>query len=206
MADIQPQEVIDGLQKFNRGFKEVRHIIEEMSNEQLVELYQQAKEISNISWLIRVVVLGTAKSRAVRGDGALASIAKEFGIGIRLAQLDVSVYEAFIRDKPDFEPLLPAIFYQIASSLPNPEEAFELAVEQRANNPAWPISAFKRLVEGKPSKEPAGKGLFILVPCEAGITLQTFANEAGLDDNGITELHGKVSLYSIAGHLYAQVQ
>lgn len=202
---VQPEQAIETLQLFNDTFKNIRKEIEAMTDDQLIETYEKARQIANVSWLIRVLVLGTAKGRAVRGDGVLRSLAQAFDIGVRMAQLDVAVYEAFVRDNPEFEPTLPAIFYQIAVGTGNPKESIELAVQMRAENPGVPASAFKRLVDGKAPKEPHEGGLYIMIKCDAELTLTDFVEEASADGEGITELYGRTKLYSIAGKLYAEI-
>jgi hypothetical protein len=204
VREIQPEEVIDAIQKFNQGFRFVRKQVEEMDDDQLVELYRQAQGIANVSWLIRCLVIGTAKSRAVRGDGAIKSIAGAFGIGVRAAELDVLVYETFIRDNPDFEPQLPATFYQLAATTADPEETLALAVEKRAENPRLPASAFKRIVDGKDERQAAPKGLFLLIPVDAG-TIQDLQEEVQLDEGGFMELYGRTKLYSVDGKIYAEL-
>lgn len=192
--------LLDTLRRFTDSFKSARHYIEEMDDEALIELYQQAKEISNVSWLIRAIVIGTAKSRAKRGDGAIKSIAQAFDIGVRMAEIDIQIYENFIRDNPEFEPVLPANFYNAALKANDPKTAIDYAVERRIENPAWPASEFARYVKGDMPKEPAPKGCFLLTPIsKAELDLMRMENEE-------TVLFAKLSLSSIGGSLYAEIK
>lgn len=192
--------VLDTLRRFTENFRDVRHRIEEMEDEALIELYQQAKEISNISWLIRAIVIGTAKGRSRKGDGMVASIANQFGIGVRMAELDIQIYENFIKNNPEFEPVLPANFYTTALKAGDPQRAIEYAVERRSENPAWPASDFGRYVKGEMPKEPAPRGHYLLTP----------VSKADLDimkmDEKETDLFGKISLVSLGGSLYAEIK
>ena len=206
VVKVEPQEVLDGLQKFNQGFRHLRTSIEAMDDEQLILLYEQAKEMGQISWFIRCLVIGTAKGKAVKGDGQLIALAKEFGIGVRMAELDVAVYNAFIRDDPDFEPQLPAAFYQIAATQENPKESIELAVSMKAENPKYPSTEFKRLTDGKIQKERGAPGTYLLVGVGAGITVETLEEEARMDGGGLTELYGRLHLVSISGRTYLEVK
>lgn len=206
LAIVEPQEVIDGLQKFNRGFRYLRSSIEAMNDEQLIELYEQAKEVGQISWFIRCLVIGTAKSRSIRGDGIVTALAKEFGIGVRMAEIDIATYNAFIRDNPDFEPKLPAAFYQIAATTTNPAESVALAEQMRAENPKYPSTEFKRLTDGRTQRQKAPVGTYLLVGVGDGVSVETLSEEATTDGGGLTELFGRVRLVSINGRTYVEVK
>lgn len=204
MAENEAGEIIHALQRFSTGFKGIRSKIESMSDDELVELYERAKEISNVSWLIRCIILGTAHQRAIKGDRTLVELAETFGIGRRMAELDVQVYNTFIRENLDFEPLLPAAFYQLACRQPDPESAIILALEKKAEKPKFTSSEFGRMLKGEVPKEPLGPGTYLLVPSEVG--LEILAHEAGLDGMaGVTELHARSKFFSIAGHSYVEV-
>jgi len=204
-VEVSPTTILETLTKFNLGFKHLRKYINEMTDEQLVELYNQAKELGNISWLMRCMAIGVAKSRVGWGDvtKVMASIANTFGIGIRMAQLDVQVYETFIKDNPDFEPELPANFYQIAAISSNPKVALQMALEKRAEIPSFPASAFRAMLKGEINKEAAPKGTFMLVPVDT--PLDIVKEEKRLDGEGCTQLYGRIKLYSIGGNLYTEI-
>jgi hypothetical protein len=174
-----------------------------MGDEELIELYDRAKDVANLSWFIRACVLGTAKGRAKWGDGLIPALGKEFGIGRRAAELDVQVYEVFIKNNPDFEPVLPAIFYQMACRTENPFESINIALEERAQMPTYTATAFLRKLRGAEPREPAPKGFFMLVPMD--VNRDIIEHEAGLDDGGSTELYGRSKMYSIAGQTYVEV-
>lgn len=203
---VTPQELLDTLHKFNMGFRYVRAYIEEMSDEQLIELYEKAKELNNISWLLRCMVLGVANHRAGHGDKTkiVESIAKTFGIMPRMAYLDIQVYETFIKDNPDFEPLLPPMFYQIAASMPHPNRAIEIALEKKAEMPTFPASAFKALLKGEVRRERIPKGAYMMVPIDTPLSVVIAENR--LDEEGITPLYGGIKVLSIGGNLYAEVK
>lgn len=204
MADNEAGEIIHALQKFTSGFKGIRSKIESMNDDELVELYERAKEISNVSWLIRCIILGIAHDRALRGDNTVSELAATFGIGKRMAELDIQVYETFIKENKDFEPLLPAAFYQLAARTDNPEEAIGIALEQKAQYPKYTSTEFGRLLKGHAPKERAAPGFYILVPSHT--PLKEIVQEAGLDESGVSEMYGKVRLYSIGGNSYAEIQ
>lgn len=193
-------EFLDVIRKFTESFKAAREIIKSMDDDSLIELYQQAKEISNVSWLIRAIVIGTAKSRARRGEGVVKSLAKEFGIGVRMAELDIQIYENFIRDNPDFEPVLPANFYTAALKAKDPQEAINYAVERRMDNPGWPALEFTRYVKGEMPKEKAPDGYYLLTPISRGeMDLMRLDEEE-------TDLYAKISLISLGGSIYAEIK
>jgi hypothetical protein len=193
--------ILDTLRKFTGEFKLVRHQIANMDDDALIELYQQSKEISDVAWLIRAITIGTAKSRAQRGDGVVKSLAQAFGIGVRMAELDIQVYETYIKDNPDFEPVLPPVFYQKAIKASDPNKAIDFALEKRMANPAWPASDFERYVKGDMPREPAPKGFYSLmrVPEDEIDELKFYTEHT-------TVLFGKVSLSSIGGNLYAEIK
>lgn len=194
-------EILYVLEKFTGEFKSIRHRIIDMDDEELVALYQQAKEISNVSWLIRAIVMGTAKERSKRGDGVIKSLAREFGIGQRMAEMDIKIYETFIKNNPDFEPELPPIFYLHALKAPDPDAAIDFAVEQRTQIPGWPSSDFNRYVKGEMQREPAPRGYYLLTPVsKADLELTKIDNGEG------TDLYGKVEITSIGGSLYCEVK
>lgn len=203
---MTPSEVIDLLQRFATGFRNIRPQIERMSEDELIELYQKATEITNVSWLVRCIILGVAHDKSVRGDGSVKSIAQAFGIGKRMAEIDIKVYNTFIRDNPDFEPTLPAAFYQIASRSEDPDGAIDLAMELRAQNPAYPSTAFGRDIRGAAPKEPAPAGVYALVRVSEGETIQTLRLVAENEGGGTTPLYGNISLYSINGIIYAEIK
>lgn len=203
MAEITAGVIVDAIQKFNAGFKTIRPQIEAMSDDELIELYKTANEITNVSWLIRCLVLGTAHDRSVRGDKTVVSLAKEFGIGRRMAEIDINVYETFIKNDKDFDAILPAIFYQIASRAERPYDALNVALEKRAEIPNYPAVAFARLLKGHTPKEPMTPGFYMLVPMD--VSKAMLLEEARLDEAGVTELYGRVKLSSIAGHHYAEI-
>jgi hypothetical protein len=203
MADNDAGEIIHALQRFTSGFKGIRSKIESMNDDELIELYDRAKEISNVSWLIRCIILGTAHERAVKGDRTVVELAETFGIGRRMAELDIQVYNTFIKENQDFEPLLPAAFYQLAVRHPNPEGAIGMALEMKAEKPKYTSSEFGRLLKGDMGKEQAEAGFYILVP--SNVSLDALMQEANLDETGTSELHGKTRLYSIGGNLYADI-
>lgn len=204
MANLETSsDVVEVVQSLSRNYKLIRTRIEEMNDDELLELYDRAKDISNLSWYIRCLVLGTAKQRSKRGDGMLPALAKEFGIGRRAAELDVQVYDIFIKDNPDFEPALPAIFYQMACRTESPHESLAIALDEKSRNDAYPASQFARRLKGEDPREPAPKGFFMLVPMDA--TREITEYEAGLNEGGSTELFGRYRLYSIGGNIYAEV-
>jgi hypothetical protein len=196
-------EIIHALQRFSNGFKGIRRQIEEMSDEQLVELYERAKEISNVSWLIRCIILGTAHDRAIKGDKTVVGLAETFGIGRRMAELDIQVYNTFVKPDKDFEPLMPAAFYQLAARQPDPESAISLAIERKTENPKFTSSEFSRLLRGEVPKEPMTPGVYLLVPSDVGIEVLT--HEAGLDESGVTELFARARFLSIGGRNYVEI-
>jgi hypothetical protein len=175
-----------------------------MDDDQLIELYERAKEISNVSWLIRCIIIGIAKGRSTRGDGAVKSIAQTFGIGERMAQIDIQVYDTFVKDNPEFEPLLPASFYQMASHSEEPQAMINLAIEKRSENPRYPASAFSSLVKGNAEKEPMGKGVYLLVRVEDSV--ETLKEQAITNGDGYLELYGKTRLHSIGGSFYMEIK
>jgi hypothetical protein len=191
--------ILDTLRRFTGEFSQVRHQIEDMDDEALIALYQQAKEISDVAWLIRSITIGIAKSRAQRGDGTVKSIAQAFGIGVRMAENDINIYETYIRDNPDFEPRLPPIFYLKAIKAANPNEAIEFALDKRIDNPAWPASDFERYVKGEMLRERARAGWYQMIPVDS--------DKIGLMRmEGETSLYGKIAISSIGGNLYAEVK
>lgn len=204
MANLETSsDVVEVVQSLSRNYKLIRARIEEMNDDELLELYDRAKDISNLSWFIRCLVLGTAKQRSRRGDGLLAALAKEFGIGRRAAELDIQVYDTFIKDNPDFEPALPAIFYQMACRTDAPNDAIALALDEKSRVGAYTASQFARRIRGEEPREPAPKGFYLLVPMD--VSREITEHEAGLDEGGSTELFGRCKLYSIGGNTYAEV-
>lgn len=202
---LAPAEVIDLLQRFSTGFKSIRPQIEQMSEDELIELYERTLEIANVSWLIRCIILGVAHDKAVRGDGSVLAIARAFGIGRRMAEIDIKVYNTFIKDDPNFEPMLPAAFYQLASRAENPDKALDMALELRAQNPAYPITAFQGALKGRIPKERAPAGLYVMVEAGEGETIDTLKMVAENEGGGSTPLYGGVHLYSINGVIYAEI-
>jgi hypothetical protein len=183
-------EIVYALQRFGEGIHGIRGRIEEMDNDQLIAVYQQAKRLGLYTWYIRCLIIGVAKQRAVKGDGALKQIAEIFGIKERMAQTDVQVYETFIKDDPDFDPALPAAYYQFAARATNPQELIQYAIEHRP-----PLAEFARIARGLSPAQESPKGLFRLVLVEEEVP----ASE-------LTPLSGRVHLYSSNGENYARIQ
>jgi hypothetical protein len=187
-------ELIYGLQRFREDFKGIRKRIEGMSDDALIALYEEAKLIGQVSWVVRCIILGTAHGRSSRGDGTVKDLAKSFGIGIRMAEIDIRVYDTFIKNDPDFECILPAHFYQIASRCENPKEAIEYAIEQRYGG-KFTASDFKRTLGGTTAESPAPSGFYELV-----------AVERAPDESERTKLSGSVSIFTVNGQVFAEIK
>jgi hypothetical protein len=188
-------ELIFSLEQFSSGLSGAREKIEAMSDEQLIELYSKLKSLEGVSWVIRCVVLGVAKTRAKRGDGVITSLAVEFGISQRMAQYDIAVYETFIRDNPTFEPVLTPKFYQLALKAENPNGAINYAID-RFTAGRYSAEEFRRTIGGRLPREPFPKGFYRCVPMEAG----------AIDVEERTELHGKFIGITSNGELFVEVQ
>lgn len=197
-------EVIESLQSVSRNFKTIRSAIEKMDDEQLLEIYERTKDISNLAWYIRALVLGVAHERSKRGDGVVVGLAKEFGIGRRMAEIDIAVYYAFIKDNPDFEPQLPAVFYQAAVRTKAPQEAINMALEKKAERPHYPAAAYIRMLKGEPEREKAPPGVYMLIPVDE--SLKVLEEEAKMDGHGVTYLYGSDNYRSIGGRLYVEIR
>ena len=172
-------------------------MLEEMGDEELIELYEHLKEISNISWMVRCCVLGVSKERAVRGDGTIRYLAKEFGIGVRAAQMDIRVYEAFIRGNPDFEAVLPADFYRIALKCPDPKQAIEYAAQKRIEAGHYPAAIFAKEVSGEVIYAKADTGTYRIEKID-GIGIE--------DGENIERLYGRCEIFSLNGVNYVQIK
>lgn len=190
-------ELIYAVQRFREDFKGLRNRIERMSFDALVALHEEAIKVSAISWVVRCIILGVAHQRAKRGDGSILELAKTFGISKRMAEIDIRVYNTFVKDDPDFEPLLPAHFYQIAAQkAENPKEAIHYALEQRYGG-RFTASDFKRACGGETTVQTAPPGLYRMVPLPAGVEI---------DEQERTKLSAGVHLFSVNGELYGEVK
>lgn len=187
---------VDLLRRFAESFKTIRGLIEEMDDTELFEFYEQLKAISNVSWVMRCCVLGIARDKARRGDKMIASLAKSFGIGVRAAQMDIQLYDAFIKDNPDFEPELPADFYHKALKVANPLEAIAYALSRRAETPSYPAQIFAKELRGEIIKEKIQSGYYKLVRVDF---------EGDLEDERM-ELYGRTELFTINGEEYARIR
>ena len=187
-------DLIFALETLQSKFKNIRPLIEGMTDEQLIAAYEQLSAFGNIAWYLRCLVIGIAKDRSKHGDGTVKSIAQAFGISVRMAQIDITVYGTFIKTNPEFNPTLPARFYQLAVKTKDPRQAIEYA-DEMYHSRRYSSAEFERAMAGKMPRTPAEPGLYRLEPSENVV-----------HESEPVELFGHVSLFRQDDILYAKIQ
>jgi hypothetical protein len=121
-----------------------------LTDEQLVELFQQLRAVGKHAWKAQAAVLWEAKQRSVYGDRAWEAMGRSFGIGWRQAYNLSRVWQTFFTDAQgelcsqlQNSPLEEVTWYIVASESQAPQFWLQYAEDQKAVDPSYSVSDLK---------------------------------------------------------------
>lgn len=191
-------ELIHSVDRLTQGLVALRKEVEDMEHDELVALYHSLNEMASTTWYVRCVVVGTAREKAHNAP-SVAELAKEFDVSERMIQIDLNIWDTFIRDDPEFAPQLPLRFYLAAARTEKPKEMIQYALERKAAHGRFSVGEFERVARGEVQGERIPPGKYLLTPVEE--------SGARLVQRG-TKLWGRMEFYSDAetGEIIAEVR
>lgn len=145
----------DGLQKIEDYFGEIGQIIPNLSDSQLIMLYQYLATIGKSAWKAQCAIVSEAQDRAKFGDHAVEEIAQSFGISRAQAFKDAKIYKVFLATGEDFD-LEDKTFFQLALDASAPVEALRYAEEQRQALGKYSTREFMRWIKSSQVSVEAG--------------------------------------------------
>jgi hypothetical protein len=153
-----------------------------LTDEQLVELFQQLRGVDKRTWKAQAAILYEAKQRSIYGDRAWEAMGRSFGIGWRQAYNLARVWQTFFtNDRGQFcnqlqnSALEEVTWYIVASETQMPQYWLHHADDQKAQDPSYSIQDFRDEVrfagagiEGDPNgnREPGKRCRWLRVYCE----------------------------------------
>jgi hypothetical protein len=121
-----------------------------LTDDQLVELFQQLRSVDKGTWKLQAAILYEARQRSVYGDRAWEAMGRSFGIGWRQAYNLARVWQTFFtNDRGEFcnqlqnSALEESTWYVVASETQMPQYWLHYAEDQKAKDPSYSISDFK---------------------------------------------------------------
>ena len=121
-----------------------------LTDEQLVELFQQLRGVDKGTWKAQAAILYEARQRSVYGDRAWEAMGRSFGIGWRQAYNLARVWQIFFtNDSGQFcnqlqnSPLEESTWYVVASETQMPQYWLHFAEDRKASDPGYSIADFK---------------------------------------------------------------
>jgi hypothetical protein len=190
-------EAVNLVTKLGEQFKNLRPSIEQMDYETLQHLYEEAKLITRVVWYIRCLIIGTAAEQSLKGESAIKQLSLDFGISQRQIYYDYSIYKEFMQNDKNFDPILPAKFYQEALKASDPQEAILYAIDQFTATPRYTASIFKRSLTGHLPKEKPPKGLY---------RLEAVQEEMPVEERTEFYLQPSTDLFQVEDNIYLEVK
>ena len=138
-----------------------------LTDEQLVELFHQLRDVNKGAWKAQAAVLWEAKQRSVYGDRAWEAMGRAFGIGWRQAYNLARVWQTFFLDEQgqfciqmQNSTLEEVTWFVVASETEAPQFWLNYAEDQKAFDPGYSIADFKDEIRiaGAAQQHPAGGG------------------------------------------------
>jgi len=173
--DFDPSEYLATFNRLESLIGGAIDLIPYLDDEQLAEAFRGSRSFGKRAWLLQGAILHEAQLRSIYSDGLLASVARQFEIGIRQAEKYALVWRTFFdRGEPSGEgPItknvnVDAIFLEepswyvvAATESPAPHKWLAYAQDRKAENPRYSISDFRSDIQSvhPPSVEnlvPAG--------------------------------------------------
>ncbi len=122
-----------------------------LTDDQLVELFQQLRSVDKGTWKAQAAILYEAKQRSVYGDRAWEAMGRSFGIGWRQAYKLARVWQTFFTNER--RPILQSIakftleevtWYIVARPRPRcPQYWLHYAEDRKAADPGYTISGLQ---------------------------------------------------------------
>jgi hypothetical protein len=143
-------DYIQGINVLEANLEALLPGIPYLTDEQLVEVFQQLRGVGSGAWKAQAAVLWEAKQRSVYGDRAWEAMGRSFGIGWRQAYNLARVWQTFfIDEKGQFciqmqnSSLEEVTWYVVASETDSPLFWLNYAEDQRAFDPGYTVADFK---------------------------------------------------------------
>ncbi len=121
-----------------------------LTDEQLVELFQQLRSVDKQAWKAQASILWEAKQRSVYGDRAWEAIGRTFGVGWRQAYNLARVWQTFFLDEQgqfciqmQNSALEEVTWYVVASESQAPLFWLQYAEDQKAVDPGYTVADLK---------------------------------------------------------------
>jgi len=134
-------------------------LIPYLDDEQLVEAFRGSRSFGKRAWLLQGAILHEAQLRSIYSDRLLASVARQFEIGIRQAEKYALVWRTFFDRGERSEPVEgritknvnvdaffldePSWYIVAATESPAPHQWLAYAQDRKAENPGYSISDFR---------------------------------------------------------------
>ena len=165
---FDPSSFFQGLNLIENQLEALVLGIRYLTDEQLVELFQQLRGVDKHTWKAQAAVLWETKQRSIYGDKAWEAMGRTFGIGWRQAYNLARVWETFFKG-PDGEfcnqlqdcSLEESTWFVLASETQAPHFWLQYADDRKAFDPAYSTWDFKEEIRAAGAKEdsdPDGSG------------------------------------------------
>ena len=156
---FDPSEYLAMFNRMDSLIGDAIELIPYLDNEQLVEAFRGSRSFGKRAWLLQGAILHEAQLRSIYSDRLLASVARQFEIGIRQAEKYALVWrtffdpgktlqrregrtaknvnvDAFFLDEPSW-------YVVAATESPAPHQWLAYAQDRKAENPRYSISDFR---------------------------------------------------------------